>query len=313
MIDERITLRKFEIFSVFMGTGNIGRAAQTLQMSPVSVHRALHSLEEGIECPLFVHQGRNLVPLQTAQSLYLNCRSILPDLEGAFDKVRQIGGIDDGLMRLGALYSLSAKTVPRLVMGTKLRRPKLEFELSTGSTEELLKRLLDNRLDAAVVVIDRSKIDTSQFEILSLFDDELFLAAPSSWQSATDAALGIDLKALRNEKFITLFEGFATCRDVAAAFDTAGFEPNVMTRVKDVFSLLSLVQAGMGLALLPGRMCELDRTHLRYFRFAYVYQHRQEIGIVFDRCREYEPNFRSLAAEGRMYAREMASRSHPDA
>ena len=46
--------------------------------------------------------------------------------------MRQIGGIDDGLMRLGALYSLSAKTVPRLVMGIKLRRPKLEFELSTG-------------------------------------------------------------------------------------------------------------------------------------------------------------------------------------
>ena len=213
-----------------------------------------------------MHQGRNLVPLQTAQSLYLKSQSIPPDLEGAFDKVRQIGGIDDGLMRLGALYSLSAKIVPRLVMGTRLRRPELEFEFSTESTEKLLKRLLDNRFDAAVVVIDRRKIDTSQFETLSLFDDDLFLAAPSSWHSGTDASPEIALKALRNEKFITLFEGFATCRDVAAAFDTAGFEPNVMTRVKDVFSLLSLVQAGMGLALLPGRMCGLDRTYLRYFR-----------------------------------------------
>ena len=64
MIDERIILRKHEIFSVFIGIGNIGRAAQALQMSLVSVHRALHS--QGIESPLFVHQGRHFVQQQTA-------------------------------------------------------------------------------------------------------------------------------------------------------------------------------------------------------------------------------------------------------
>ena len=51
-LNEEITLRKLEIFLTFMETGNMGRAAEALSMSPVSIHRALHSLEEGLGCPL---------------------------------------------------------------------------------------------------------------------------------------------------------------------------------------------------------------------------------------------------------------------
>ena len=46
-IDEDITFRKLEILLAFMETGNLARAAERLDISTVSVHRALHSLEAG--------------------------------------------------------------------------------------------------------------------------------------------------------------------------------------------------------------------------------------------------------------------------
>lgn len=69
MIDSEITLRKLEIFLAFMEKENISRAAESLGLSSVSVHRALHTLEEGFRCPLFVHKGRNLLPLPAAHTL----------------------------------------------------------------------------------------------------------------------------------------------------------------------------------------------------------------------------------------------------
>lgn len=48
---------------MFMTKNNITRTAEALDLSSVSVHRALHTLEEAINCPLFIHKGRNLVPL----------------------------------------------------------------------------------------------------------------------------------------------------------------------------------------------------------------------------------------------------------
>ena len=64
-INQEITFRKLSVFMMFMAKGNIARTAEAMKLSSVSVHRALHSLEEGVGCPLFVHKGRNLLPLQS--------------------------------------------------------------------------------------------------------------------------------------------------------------------------------------------------------------------------------------------------------
>jgi LysR family malonate utilization transcriptional regulator len=68
-IDEEVTLRKLEILLAFMEAGSMSRAGEMLGISPVSVHRALHSLERGVRCPLFRQDGRNLLPTDAAQSL----------------------------------------------------------------------------------------------------------------------------------------------------------------------------------------------------------------------------------------------------
>ena len=50
-ITSDITFRKLSIFMTFMEKG-IARTAETLGLSGVSVHRALHTLEENVRCPL---------------------------------------------------------------------------------------------------------------------------------------------------------------------------------------------------------------------------------------------------------------------
>jgi LysR family transcriptional regulator, malonate utilization transcriptional regulator len=52
-----------------MKLGNMARVSETLGQSTVSVHRAVHSLEEGLRCPLFKRDGRKLIPLATAYAL----------------------------------------------------------------------------------------------------------------------------------------------------------------------------------------------------------------------------------------------------
>lgn len=65
-IDDEITLKKLEVFLAFMQMSNLTRVSERLGLSAVSVHRALHSLEEGLRCPLFKREGRNLIPLKSA-------------------------------------------------------------------------------------------------------------------------------------------------------------------------------------------------------------------------------------------------------
>jgi LysR family malonate utilization transcriptional regulator len=66
MIDEEITLKKLEVFLAFMRLRSLAKVSEELGQSTVSVHRALHSLEEGLRCQLFQREGRSLAPLPAA-------------------------------------------------------------------------------------------------------------------------------------------------------------------------------------------------------------------------------------------------------
>ena len=292
-----ITFRKLSIFMTFMEKGNIARTAETLGLSGVSVHRALHTLEENVRCPLFTHKGRNLIALPSAWTLLEYCQEVMQVMERGLDEARKIAGIGQGRLRVGTLYSLT------LIMGMKLRRPDLEMDLTMGSNETLLHMLDDGLLDAILISISESDIDRNTLEVLPLFHDDIFLAAPASATLNTSGPA--DLRDYKDQKFVSLAEGFATYAGFQEAFHIAGFEPEIVTRVNDIFSMLSLVQAGVGFTLMPGRMKKVYENSVQLLKLAEPYQMQQLIAIVFARNREQDPSLRALAAEGRMYARSL--------
>lgn len=202
LIDSEITLRKLEIFSVFMENQNLARTAEVLGMSSVSIHRALHSLEEGLQCPLFSHKGRLLKPLSPANVLYMGSKEVLNSLERTIEETRQAAGVGNQRLRLGTLYSLTVRTVPRLIMGTKLRRPKIEFDLFMGSNEYLLNELDQNRLDVIAIAIDELNALPPHMEVLPLFEDSLYLAAPKDFVHIL--AKEIDLSLVKDKNFRNL-------------------------------------------------------------------------------------------------------------
>lgn len=296
-----ITFRKLAIFMAFMEKGNIARAAEALNLSGVSVHRALHTLEENVRCPLFTHKGRNLLPLPAAWTLLEYCQEATQIMERGLAEARKMAGIGQGRIRVGTLYSLTLETVPQLIMGMKLRRPDLEMDLTMGSNDTLLHKLDEGSLDAILISISETEIDKSNLEMLPLFHDEIYLAAPAT--ASLDTSKPADLRDYRQEKFVSLAEGFATYAGFQEAFHIAGFEPEIVTRVNDIFSMLSLVQAGIGFSLMPGRMKKAYENSVQLLKLAQPYQMQQQIAIVFARNRERDPNLLALAAEGRMYAR----------
>ncbi|STW79447.1 malonate utilization transcriptional regulator [Klebsiella michiganensis] len=118
--------------------------------------------------------------------------------------------------------------------------------------------------------------------------------------------LPAELRDYARRKFVSLAEGFATYAGFQDAFQVAGFEPEIVTRVNDIFSMISLVQAGVGFALLPGRMKKVYENDVQLLKLAEPYQMRQLISIVYSHHRERDADLLALAAEGRMYARSLS-------
>ena len=300
MIDSELTLRKLEIFLAFMEKLNIAKTAEELNISGVSVHRALHSLEDVLRCPLFVQNGRNLQPLPAANTLARYAEEIVSLTQKAVKTTREAAGFGNDRMKLGSLYSLTADFIPKLVLGLKRRCPEMEIDLTMNSNENLIKQLNDEQIDAALISLAPNKKLEDKFEVLSLFDDSLYLATPSS--SPHKNLKKIDLAKLKNEKFVALKSGFATSQAFQDAFKTAGFEPTVVTRLNDIFSLMNLVQAGVGYSLVPKRIKKVYGNTVKLIELENKYQSNQTIALIFPKKNERDPDNLALVAEARMVA-----------
>lgn len=299
-IDEAITLKKLEVFLAFMRLNNMARVSEALGLSTVSVHRALHTLEEGTRCALFKREGRNLIPLPAAHVFAEYARRTLDACEEGVRKVRESAGFNAPRLCIGSLYSLTLRCVPQLMIRLKLRKPELEIDLTLGSNRELLRSLEDGRLDAIIIGLHGENQDPDLVAV-PMFQDHVYLAAPVGSRYADQAPIALD--QLRHEKFVALTDGFVTAQDFEATFELARFRPDVTTRVQDIFSLINLVGSGLGYSLLPGRVAEFS-PRIQLIELQDKYAAHQRITLLLPRNRERDPNLLALAAECRIAGRE---------
>lgn len=299
-IDDELTLKKIQIFLAFMRCGNLSKTAAEMQISNVSVHKALHSLENALRCPLFKNEGRLLIPLKSAYVLEENSKKIVQDIVSAVNKTREAAGFAAKVFHLGSLYSLTVNTIPSVISGLKLRRGDLDIQLFLSSNLDLVKKLKATELDAIIVALN-DVTQQPEFEHLPMFQDEIFLAVPKNSKYAQSTE--IDLSLLKDETFLTLAKGFATRNDGDAIFEKAGIDPKVFLQVSDIFTLISMVSSGVGLALLPGRISTIYESSVKLIQLKAQYQIKQEIGLVFLKSKERDPNLLACIAECRMFAK----------
>ncbi|MBW0447666.1 LysR family transcriptional regulator [Paraburkholderia phenoliruptrix] len=297
-IDDEITFRKLEVLLAFMQTGSLAKAAEVLNVSTVSVHRALHSLEKGVRCALFRHEGRNLRSTDAAQMLADVSDEVLTLMSDGIRATREAAGYSSDRLKIGSLYSLTIRTVPGIVVDIKVRRPALQVELVLGPNAELIEKLKQGAIDAALMALPDAEPELAS---VPLFEDDIFFAAPAHSPYANLEA--VDLRDCRDETFVSLGEGFATYHGFQEAFRVAGFTPNVTMQVGDIYSLMNLVSGGVGYTLLPGRVRGVFGEKVQFIPLKPQYLMRQTIGVSFLRARERDPNLLALMAVCRLRTR----------
>lgn len=301
-IDEDITFRKLEILLAFLEAGSLGRTAERLGTSTVSVHRALHSLEAGVRCSLFRSEGRNLLPNDAALALADVARDVLRLMDEGVRSTRAVAGYAADRLRIGSIYSLTNGTVPALIRGLKLRKPDIHTELVLGSNADLLQKLRDGVVDAALLGQPEPAAD---LDTLALFEDTLFFATRVGGPLAAQPE--VDLATCADERFVSLPPGYATSHRSDEAFSLAGFAPHVVMTTGDIFSLMNLVGGGIGCALLPGRIRSVMPREVALVPLMPRYCLPQSVVVAFLRSRARDPNLLSLLGACRTYTAELAS------
>ncbi|WP_348761617.1 LysR family transcriptional regulator [uncultured Salinisphaera sp.] len=293
---DEITLRKLEIFLAFMREQNLARAAESLGVSSVSVHKAIHSLETAVGAPLFAHRGRSLRPLASAEVLARHGQDIIDDIQRSVDATRQAAGIAPRTFRIGSLYSLTMSLVPSIVTAMQRALPGCDTELVLGSNTALEDQLTAGEIDAALVCTHELARSNTR-DVIPLFEDEIYLVSPAD--KARSQREPVDLADYRDAPFVVLSQEFSSGRDSYRMFQAAGITPRVALRANDIFSLSGLVRGGVGYALLPGRIAELYPGALTFQRVQKSQRVAQQVGLCHLASRAEDESIGALIAAAR--------------
>jgi DNA-binding transcriptional LysR family regulator len=249
-------LRHLRYFLVVSETENIRMAASKLFITQPAISRQISDLEDELGVKLFDRLPRGIRLNPIGKMYQRKVRDILQKLDGANVQAKQMANGSIGHLRLGFIEVSGWKgCVPETINHFNIQYPQVTVELTTNNTPQLLQQLSNEQLDGVFIYIF-DKLE-EQFSAISIRTDSMVLAYPASWSEKLDRHVTVD--QLNELPFISFpREVFPRYHDeLMAQYAKIGFHPQISQLAHNESAILSMVSAGIGVALVNSS--NLDR------------------------------------------------------
>jgi DNA-binding transcriptional LysR family regulator len=238
-------LTRLKSFVVLAERLHFGEAARLLHLSQPALSKQVRQLEEEIGAPL-LERGRHGARLTEVGILFAEeARRLVRQADTALEQGRRAARGEVGRLAIGFGFS-TLTFVPRIISKFRLRRPGVEVELRDMSTPEQLESLRAGRLHLGFVRLPAGK----GLRQLPVLEDRLVLACPSSSKRSRNPR---DFSSSKDSPFIMLRRALSLSlyEHTIRLCAKHGFHPRVAQEASEFPTVLALVAAGLGVAIVP--------------------------------------------------------------
>lgn len=224
------------------------RAAEALAVSQPALSRAVGRLEDELGIRLFEREGRSVRLNRYGKVFLKRAERILQEVEDSRHEMADLAGTERGTIALAFLHTLGVRLVPDLLRQFRQNHPQLGFQLWQNATEVVLKQLETGEVDLCLVSLPHHAGD-SKLGWVDLFDEELFLIVPPNHALAGKGTVA--LREVADSDFISLKPETGLRQISDDLCRQAGFTPRILFEGEEVATIRGLVNAGLGVALIP--------------------------------------------------------------
>lgn len=255
-------LRYLRYFVAVADARHFGRAAQALHMAQPPLSQAIRRLEAELGVELLTRTTRQVALTVAGEVFHADARRILAAVDEAVARAGRFASGTEGVLRIGLTGSASYRQLPALARLVERELPGVTMEVHTEMlTPAQEAGLLDMRLDVGVL---RPPVRRDGIAHRALADEPLVLAAPEGHRLA--GAATVRLGQLRQESFIMYgsASGSVVHDTVVRSCLAAGFRPRHAHEATETSTVLALVAAGLGVAVLPDSIRSAPREGVVY-------------------------------------------------
>lgn len=228
---------------------NVSQVADQLGISQPALSKQVLALEKELGVKLFDRSSSPMTLTPAGEDFVKQAQDLLFQQEQLLRSMEAYRSGKQGRLVIGISPFRSLYLVSDMVKQLQERHPGVQVVLRETTSEQLRKDAADGKYDFAIVNLP---VDNSVLDVIPLEADTLVLAVPNSMLDRVRTQDGtVDLAQCAGLPFITV----GTHQEMRQLFEKlcamAGFHPQIAMEVVGLATAWAMVQAGLGVTLLP--------------------------------------------------------------
>ena len=243
----RFDLRALRCFVAVAEELHFGRAAQRLHIAQPPLSQTIHTLESRLGVLLFERTRRRVALTHAGGALLERARALLRDAERAAVAAQRASRGEIGQLSVGFILAATHHVLPEALREFRRRMPEVELTLREMPIRAQLTALAEGEIDVGFL---RPPVDTDSIAAETLIREPFMVALPEGHRLARHASLA--LPRLAPESFVMFTPGRSPLyTQIISACAASGFTPAVVQDAAHIVTVIGLVRAGLGIAVVP--------------------------------------------------------------
>lgn len=255
-------LRHLRYFVAVAEELHFNRAAERLHMAQPPLSQQIKHLETELGVELFHRRTKRQVQLTEAGRVLLQAAyQILAQLEQAVCDTQRTGRGETGTLIIGFTSSVVYDVLPAILYQFRQRFPQVDLVLQELTTTQQEEALHHQRIEVGFC---HPPLKDNSLRLEYILQEPLIVALPESHPLAAEATISV--RSLADESFI-LFPrhlGPGLYDQIVNFCEQADFRPKVMQEAIQMQTIIGLISAEMGIALVPASLQNLQRVGVVY-------------------------------------------------
>jgi len=240
-----VELAQLEAFLQVAHHRSFSRAAEALFLTQPSVTARIQSLEREIGERLFERTGRSVTLTDAGHAFIPHAQRALTAVQEGTDAIEAVRHGDVGSIRIGASSSIATYVLPAIFKHFRQERPRVHIHLTTGTTEDMLEKLIAGELHVAITRLTQHP----EIESLHLYNDDLALVVSPSHPFAAKGR--VTVAEAGREPFLFFERSSSYHTLIYSMFLRVGVVPESVMELDSMEATKHMVEAGLGIAILP--------------------------------------------------------------
>lgn len=241
-----ITLRQLEAFVAVCNEGSFSKAAQRIHISQSGLSILVRDLEQNLDSRLFDRSTRQVTLTDAGREFRAPAARLLADLSSAVGNVRGLANRQHGHVTVAAPPLLLARLLIPVAADFRRQYPDIAVTLLDIPSEAILPRIASAEVDVGVGAFSD---DDHDCVIEPLLEGPLMVLMPRDHPCAHKRA--IKWEELATYPLVTQTPENRFRAFLDRTFAQLGLTPRIAIEVAQLATVISLVEADFGIALLP--------------------------------------------------------------